>query len=92
MWTIVGAVALGILVGCSDILPKKIYNSTNKITIVGLVVLLFSMGLGIGSNGEILSNLDKLGLKAFLLATGSITGSVFLVWFLQKSIFRSDNR
>lgn len=92
MWSIVGALALGILVSWSNILPKRIFNWTNRITMAGLVVLLFSMGLSIGNNSEILNNLDTLGLKAFLLALGSIVGSVFLAWFLQKHIFRSDSR
>lgn len=78
--------------GWVNILPKGIFNWTNRITMFGLIVLLFSMGLSIGSNAEILGNLNTLGLKAFLLAFGSIVGSVFLAWFLEKRVFRSDGR
>jgi uncharacterized transporter YbjL len=91
MWLILGALALGVLVGYSDILPKGIFKWTNKITMVGLAVLLFTMGISIGSNNEILGNLNTLGLKAFLLALGSVIGSIFLAWFLQNKFFRSES-
>lgn len=92
MWSIVVALALGVIIGWSDILPKGIFAWTSRISMVGLVVLLFSMGLSIGSNSMILGSLDTLGLKAFLLALGSIIGSVFLAWFLQQRIFRGESK
>ncbi|NLT94328.1 MAG: lysine exporter LysO family protein [Clostridia bacterium] len=92
MWLIVGALALGVLVGYSDILPNGIFKWNNRITMVGLAVLLFTMGISIGSNNEIISNLDTLGLKAFLLALGSVIGSIFLAWFLQNNFFRGGDK
>lgn len=76
--------------GLSNILPKGIFNWTNKISMAGLGVLLFTMGVSIGGNSEVISNLDALGAKAFLLALGSVIGSIFLAWFLQIKFFRSD--
>jgi uncharacterized membrane protein YbjE (DUF340 family) len=88
LWSIVLALVLGIIVGWINILPKFIVNHTNEMTMIGLVVLLFTMGLSIGSNAEILNNLNTLGIKAFLLAFGSIVGSVILAWSLEKRFFK----
>lgn len=78
--------------GHFNILPENFYNLANKITMFGLIVLLFSMGLGIGSNSDLLNNLDTLGLQAFLLALGSVLGSIIVTWYLQKWIFRGDKK
>ena len=56
------------------------------ITLIWL--LLFLLGLEIGTNKDLVSQFGKLGLEAFLLATAGTMGSVFfakLLWnFIQK--------
>ena len=56
------------------------------ITLIWL--LLFLLGLEIGSNKDLVSQFGKLGLEAFILATAGTLGSVFfakLLWnFIQK--------
>ena len=88
MWTIFMALILGALLGWSNKLPRAFYKYTDKITMVGLMVLLFSMGISIGNNDQILKHLNSLGIKALAIATFSIIGSVLVIWFLQRKIFR----
>lgn len=88
MWTIFIALILGGLLGGSNKLPKSVYKYTDKLTLVGLIILLFSMGVSIGNNDEILKHLDSLGIQALAIATFSIIGSVLAIWFLQRNIFR----
>lgn len=51
-----------------------------RVTIAGLFILLASMGAQLGADQNILSNLDTIGLKAVLLASLSVLGSVVLVY------------
>lgn len=88
MWTIFIALILGGLLGWSNLLPKSVYQYTDKLTMVGLMILLFSMGISIGINEEILKHLDSLGIQALAIASFSIIGSVLALWFLQRKIFR----
>lgn len=50
----------------------------------GLAVLLFSMGVSIGTNPQIVGSLPALGLKSALLAAGAVLGSVLAAWLLQQ--------
>ncbi|MBI3003061.1 MAG: hypothetical protein HYY54_05495, partial [candidate division NC10 bacterium] len=50
----------------------------------GLAVLLFSMGVRIGGNPQLLSSLPALGLKAAVLAAGAVLGSVLAAWPLEQ--------
>lgn len=92
MWSIIIALLLGLIIGWLDILPKNLPSWTDKGMILGLILLLFVMGLGIGSNQEILRSLNTLGLKAFLIAGASIFGSVLAVLSLKKYILKDDRK
>jgi len=92
LWSIVGALLLGIILGRSGLLPEKIFTWTEKITVIGLIILLFTMGLGIGGDPQVFNNLDSLGLQAFVLASGSILGSILIAWFLQKRYFGGEKK
>ena len=37
-------------------------------------------GIAVGTNGEIMNNLDTIGLKGLILALGGVSGSVILAW------------
>lgn len=74
--------------GWLHILPKSLAERTHQITMGALALLLFSMGLSIGGNEEILRHINHLGLKALFIAIFSIIGSVLVIWFLQRRIFR----
>ena len=92
MWLILGALVAGGLLGWFNLLPAQIYDWTGKITVFGLAVLLFSMGVGIGSNEQILKHLDTLGLKALAISFFSVLGSILVTWYLQKKILGGKNQ
>lgn len=49
-------------------------------TLAGLFILLAAMGAQLGSDDKVLANLDRIGLKALLLASMSVLGSILLVY------------
>ncbi len=69
----------GFVIGYLRLFPEEAYKYTDKLTMVGLIVLLISMGAKIGANEDILKQLDRIGIQALLLALGSIAGSIIMV-------------
>lgn len=80
MLLLIGAVVLGFLVARLGLLPQFIQKRMGQISTSALFLLLFSMGIAMGSNPEIIANLPKLGGKALVLSISAIIGSVLFVW------------
>lgn len=90
MWLIIGFLALGILIGYKGLLSENLNRFNNYLTMGGLFLLLFTMGVKMGINQQIISNLNSLGLKAIILALGSVLGSVILVFIFELRFNRRD--
>lgn len=73
----------GFFIGYLGLFPKEkqvtFFKITQYLTFGGLIVLLLSMGAKIGADDTILSQLQRIGFQALILALGSIFGSVLLV-------------
>jgi hypothetical protein len=50
-----------------------------KTSLAIIVVLIFTVGFGIGSNNELLSAMPQIGLQAFLIAGLTILFSVLFI-------------
>lgn len=92
MWKIFISLIFGIFIGCKFSLPEKLCRLNNYLTWLGLVILLFFMGLMLGANEEILKQVNILGFKAFSLAAGSVLGSIIIVRILDKTVFKWHGR
>lgn len=53
-----------------------------------ILLLLFLLGLSVGSNHEIINNLPVLGGEAFLLAFSGTLGSVLASWGVYHFFFK----
>ncbi len=82
MTLIVVAVVVGFMFARLNLIPKASNKMVGKLGNLALIVLLFSMGLGLGANPELINSLPSLGLKALVLSLGAILGSVLLVWIV----------
>lgn len=80
MLFLIGAVVLGFFVARLNYLPKVVHQNMGKISTLALILLLFSMGLSMGSDPEITKSLPSLGGKALVLSICTIFGSVLFVW------------
>ncbi|WP_313342266.1 lysine exporter LysO family protein [Sedimentibacter sp.] len=70
------ALILGIISGLF-IIPQAIYAHTGLLMDIGLCLLLFFVGIDLGSNKEIFSNLKKVGFKVLIVPAATIAGSLF---------------
>ena len=80
MFVVLGFMLAGIAVGFLVRRLKMRFIHGLILTLIWL--LLFLLGLEIGSNQSVVSQFPRLGLQAFLLATGGTVGSVLAAWGL----------
>lgn len=80
MALLLGALVLGFIAARLRVFPAFWRKGMDKVGSLSLTVLLFALGLSLGSNGEVMTALPTLGLRAVLLGAGAIGGSVLLVW------------
>lgn len=55
-----------------------------------IFLLLFFLGVSVGTNREVLMNLGTLGFRALVLAIGAIAGSIALAVVVYNRFFRSE--
>lgn len=74
----------GFLIGWWHLLPHKVLALGGRGMTLGVFFLLLTMGLKIGVDRLILSQLGVFGLQAFFYAFSSIFGSLIVVYVLEK--------
>ena len=79
--------AAGICVGALLRKREKILKEIDWLTIAAVCVLVLLLGLWVGANDDVRSNLGRVGLRALVVGVGAMIGSVALsvvvyrVWF-----------
>ena len=51
-------------------------------------LLLFFLGMEVGNNQRLISNISTLGVEALLLTLGGILGSILLAWGLWNFVLK----
>ncbi len=87
MFKVLALMILGIGVGY--IFRKRNLSFISKVITVLIWILLFVLGLEVGSNPQIVSNLGKLGLDALIITVGALLGSIILAALLWKFVNKS---
>lgn len=80
----IAMLAIGIFIGVKGMSHKKILDQMDKLQLGALVVLLFVMGIRIGADNTVVSQVGDLGLKALIITVGAVVFSVLFLWILRK--------
>ncbi|SHK43337.1 LysO family transporter [Tepidibacter formicigenes] len=83
---------IGIIIGITKIIPKKHMKFNSYFQLLALIILLFSMGASIGSNKEILSSLNTIGIKAITFSIMTIIFSVIVMYIVSKKFLNTNNQ
>lgn len=83
-----GILLLGGLIGYKDKISKNVQSNLNIIQNISLLFLLFIMGITIGINEEVVSNLFAIGIKATIISLGSILFSIVFVRLISEYVLR----
>ena len=78
MFTIIGLVLTGMLLGY--LLRKRDLKKIHPIITLLIWLLLFILGIEVGSNEEIIRGLHTIGYEAVVLTLGGTLGSVIAAW------------
>lgn len=86
MFIVIACMIVGIAVGY--LLRNRNINLILRFTITFIWLLLFLLGLEIGSNNNIISQLGSLGMEAFLIASAATLGSIVAAKLLWRIIIK----
>lgn len=67
---------------------KAVPAFVSKVSIYLIFLLLFVMGLSVGSNPQVIQNFGKLGVTGIAIALVSVAGSVALSWVVYRYLFK----
>jgi uncharacterized transporter YbjL len=85
-----GSLALGWFLGSRRMFKNRITKTARIVMFAALGMILFVMGLSLGSRPEIVSNLHTIGLQALTISLGGAFGAVFTVAAVRR-LWRARN-
>ena len=85
MFTIIGLMLTGILLGY--LLRKRDLKKIHQIITLLIWLLLFILGIEVGSNEQIIKGLHTIGLEAVILTLGGTLGSIIAAWALWRALY-----
>ena len=89
MFSIVATMMTGISLGYL-FRHKSVLQNTEKTISMTIFLLLFIMGITIGSNDELIMNLGNFGWQAAVISISATCGSVLAAWLVMKFFFHRD--
>ena len=67
---------------------RRIAPAVGRLIMVAIFLLLFLLGVSVGTNRQIMENLSTLGLEALLIGGAATLGSVCCSWGVWRLFFR----
>ena len=86
MFTIIGLMLTGMLLGY--LLRKRELKKIHPIITLLIWLLLFILGIEVGSNEQIIQGLHTIGFEAVILTLGGTLGSIIAAWALWKALYK----
>lgn len=80
----------GILIGFFLRGKQRIVFIIEKTTGYSIYILLFLLGISVGTNDRVLSNFGIIGFNAIVIALSSVAGSILFSFILYKVLFNRD--
>lgn len=86
MFIVIGLMLTGMLIGY--LLRNKKFTWISKIITILIWLLLFLLGIDVGSNQAIINGLHTIGLEALIISIAAVLGSVIGARLLWQWIYR----
>ena len=85
MVTVLLIMTIGIIIGWFLHSKEKFLKIVDKLTNWAIYLLLFLLGLSVGTNEKILSSFDQIGIQAIGITFFAVMGSVLVSWITYTS-------
>lgn len=92
MITVLALMSAGIFIGWLFHNKKKFLKINSELTNCAIYLLLFLLGVSVGTNEKILNNFDKIGLQAITITIFAVIGSILVSWLTYIIFFKNDER
>lgn len=92
MLTVLILMTIGIGIGWFLHKKEKLLKFTDKLTNWAIYLLLFLLGLSVGTNEKILQNFHQIGFQAIVITVFAVMGSIIVSWLLYILVFKKDER
>ncbi len=79
--------AVGVFVGYLLRARKNVLATAGRATTWSIYLLIFFLGISVGTNGAVVLSLGRLGVQALILSAGGIAGSVLVGCFVSRTFF-----
>lgn len=86
MLTVIGLMFGGILLGYT--IKNYHLKFLNTIITMLIWILLFILGIEVGSNQQIINGLATLGIEAIVITIAAVLGSCIAAWFLWYTLYK----
>ncbi|MFC2151334.1 LysO family transporter [Bacteroidota bacterium] len=90
MITVLSIMTAGILIGWLVHNKEKFLKIISQLTNWAIYLLLFLLGLSVGTNQEILNNFDKIGLQSIIITVFAVSGSILISWLTYIIFFKKN--
>lgn len=91
MFIVIGIMFGGIVIGYL-LRRVQLFQKINNLIFYTILLLLFMLGLSVGANKTIMSNLTTLGWQALLIAAAGTLGSVIMAKIVYNRFFRERRK
>ncbi len=88
MFIVLAIIIVGVLLG-TQIRSAHAPALFSKLLNIIIYILLLVMGISVGGNERIVSNLSTIGLNATIIALGAILGSITFAAIIYNYIFKT---
>ncbi|HHY38569.1 MAG TPA: LysO family transporter, partial [Clostridia bacterium] len=84
--------SIGLLVGWFRIVPRRLGDILDRISLIALILLLSGMGAQIGANPKVIPLAGTMGFQAALISAFAMAGSVLMVLPFERFLFSTAER
>jgi uncharacterized membrane protein YbjE (DUF340 family) len=91
MITVLLLMMAGILAGLWLGKFPLVMKINDKLISWAIYLVLFLLGVSVGTNKTVMQSLDSIGLQALLLTVGAVAGSVAMGWIIYRAFFHLNN-
>ncbi|MDA3778745.1 MAG: LysO family transporter [Bacteroidales bacterium] len=92
MITVLLIMIAGMLAGMLFRDKKKIILINEKLTTWAIYILLFLLGISIGTNKTIINNLENIGFQALVITIGALAGSLITALICYNLFFKKKTQ
>ena len=85
---ILGSLVSGLIVGY--LVRGKNLNKIGKIITILIWILLFCLGVKVGTDETVVAKLPIIGMEALLITIAAVAGSIFFSWVLWRLLIKRN--